>query len=118
MKNHYCRPLRTTIALCLASLLCLATMALAQARQPAVASSPAGSSAAVGTVPAPQPNEAPKKAPPSTSSVPRPYNGPSRRTRSWIYAAIAGTVGVIAVILLARHYHNNRGCDNCLPDGI
>jgi hypothetical protein len=106
------------MALGLASLLCQATTAMAQAPQPAAASSPtAAAAAAAGTVPAPQPKEALKKATVNTPAAPRPYDGPSRRTRSWIYAAIAGTVGVVAVLLLVRHYRNNKGCGDCLANG-
>jgi hypothetical protein len=118
MNSDYHRILRAAMALGLASLLLPATTVLAQAPQPAAASSPTAAPAAtVGAVPMPQPKEAANKATVNTAPTPRPYDGPSRRARSWIYAAIVGTVGVVAVILLVRHYKNNKGCGNCLAAG-
>jgi len=92
--------------------------AIAQAPQlPPAAAPTAASVAGTSTAAASSPNKTPDKTANATSTAPRPYDAPSRRTRSWIFAAIAGTVGVVAVILLVRHYHNNRGCGNCLASG-
>jgi|SRR6185312_8581207 len=113
------RALRVSMSMVLVTLLLMPGAAIAQAPlSPSAASAPTAASAVgMSAAAVPGPNKTDKAAS-AAPTPPRPYDGPSRRTRSWIYAAIVGTVGVIAVILLARHYHNNRGCDNCLPDGM